>query len=332
MNPLLRRSSRPWVVRAIWTGALGLIAAGSSPLRGADPESGLLFNRDIRPILSEYCYVCHGPDQNTRKAKLRLDLSTDALAEHKGGHPIVPGHPEQSTVMRRLMSADPDETMPPPKTGKKLTAEQVELVRRWIQEGGRYEGHWAYTRPARTAPPSTGEAAHPIDAFVQARLRAAGVAPSPEADRRVLIRRLALDLTGLPPEPRDVNEFVRSRDPRAYERLVEKYLNSDAHAERMSMTWLDWVRYADTIGFHGDCDFSVWPYRDYVLRAFRANLPFDRFTREQLAGDLLPNATTEQKVASAYNRLLRISTEGGVQDKEYLAKYAADRVRTVAGV
>ncbi len=332
MNLLLRRPSRPWAFRAICAGAIGLSAALSARLHGADSEPAPLFNRDIRPILADSCYACHGPDKNTRKAKLRLDLSADARAEHDDGRPIVPGHPEQSTLMRRIASSDPEEMMPPPKTGKKLSAEQIDLLRRWIAQGGQYEGHWAYTPPGRPVPPAVGDADHPIDAFIRGRLRSAGVPPSAEADRRTLIRRLALDLTGLPPAPRDVEAFVRSRDSRAYERLVEEYLDTDAHAERMTMTWLDWVRYADTIGFHGDCDFSVWPYRDYVLRAFRANLPFDRFTREQLAGDLMPGATTEQKVASAYNRLLRISTEGGVQDKEYLAKYSADRVRTTAGV
>ncbi len=311
----------------------GMVWANSLPVAAAEGiPAPVSFNRDIRPILSDNCYACHGPDKNTRKAKLRLDQAADALAEHENGRPVVPGDPGRSSVLQRVLATNPDEVMPPPKTGKKLSAAQVELIRQWIAQGARYEGHWAYTPPARPALPVVPDAAHPIDAFVLARLRHEGIQPSPVADKRKLIRRLSLDLTGLPPDPKDVAAFVRSRDPQDYGHLVEKYLASDAHAERMTMQWLDWVRYADTIGFHGDCDFSVWPYRDYVLRAFRSNLPFDRFTREQLAGDLLPNATTDQKVASAYNRLLRISTEGGAQDKEYLAKYAADRVRTTAGV
>lgn len=334
-----------------WRAALAVVIG--CPVLVADgapipAPAAVVFNRDIRPILAENCYACHGPDQNTRKARLRLDLPADALIEHKGGRPIVPGRPDESTVMHRVESVDPDEVMPPPKTGKTLSPAQVALLRGWIAAGAKYEGHWAYNPPVRPqVPPADGwprgergekgqerpgAGLNPIDAFILARLRREGLEPSPEADRRTLIRRLSLDLTGLPPDARDVAAFVQSRDPRAYDRLVEKYLAADAHAERMALPWLDWVRYADTIGFHGDCDFSVWPYRDYVLRAFRENMPFDRFTREQLAGDLLPGATPEQRVASAYNRLLRISTEGGVQDREYLAKYAADRVRTTAGV
>jgi mono/diheme cytochrome c family protein len=315
--------------------ALALMLVASTAL-----AAEVSFNRDIRPILSDNCYACHGPDRNTRKAKLRLDVPEGAFAEYDGGHAIVPGKPEQSVVMQRLLTSDPDDLMPPPKSAKKLSPQQIELIRQWIAQGAKYEGHWAFTPPARPALPTVqssrfkvqGSSVHPVDAFILARLEKENVAPSPEADKRTLIRRLALDLTGLPPDPKDVAAFVNSRDPRAYERQVDKYLASDAYAERMTMQWLDWVRYADTIGFHGDCDFSVWPYRDYVLRAFRDDLPYDRFTREQLAGDLLPGATEDQRVASAFNRLLRISTEGGAQDKEYLAKYAADRVRTTTGV
>ena len=309
---------------------ISLVACGSVD------AAEVLFNRDIRPLLSDNCYACHGPDKNTRKAKLRLDIAEDAYAEHDSGKPIVPGKPEASEVITRLLTKDKDDVMPPPESPKRLTPQQIELVRQWIAQGAKYEGHWAFTPPVRPVVPggqsSKGRAQSPVDAFILERLAKEGLQASPEADRRTLIRRLSLDLTGLPPEPRDVEAFVKSRDARAYEKLVDKYLASPAYAERMTLPWLDWVRYADTIGFHGDCDFSVWPYRDYVLRAFRDNKPFDQFTREQLAGDLLSNATDDQRVASAYNRLLRISTEGGVQDKEYLAKYAADRVRTTAGV
>ncbi len=317
-----------------------LLLGGSWAVHGADD---ILFNRDIRPILSDNCYACHGPDKNTRKAGLRLDTPEGAYAEYDGGRAIVPGKPESSVVMERILTKDEDDMMPPPESPKRLTPQQVELIRKWIAQGAKYEGHWAFTPPQRPAVPvvhgstindqgGKGVIPNPIDAFIRARLQKEGLSPSAPADRRTLIRRLSLDLTGLPPDPKDVAWFERTRDPHAYEKLVDKYLDSDAYAERMTVPWLDWVRYADTIGFHGDCDFSVWPYRDYVLRAFRDNMPFDQFTREQLAGDLFPNATEDQRVASAYNRLLRISTEGGVPDKEYLAKYAADRVRTTTGV
>lgn len=329
-NPSQRR-------RTLLVGILllpGLLAAPSSP------AAEITFNRDIRPLLSENCYSCHGPDKNARKGKLRLDIATEATATREGRRAIAPGHPEQSEVMKRLRAASPDDLMPPPESHKRLSPEQIALIGDWITQGARYEGHWAFTPPQRPSLPASvtpsassgGKPIHPIDAFIRARLPAAGLKPSPPADRRTLIRRLSLDLTGLPPTPEAVARFVGSRDPEAYPKLVEEYLASPATAERLAVHWLDWVRYADTIGFHGDCDFMVWPYRDYVLRSFRDNLPFDRFTREQLAGDLLPNATTEQHIASGYNRLLRISTEGGAQDKEYLAKYAADRVRTTAGV
>ena len=309
-----------------------------SPLAGAAaPE--VRFNQDVRPILSQQCFPCHGPDQNKRKAKLRLDQAEDALAPHKGGRPIVPGKPEESELIRRINSRDPEEQMPPPPSGKTLTDQQRGLLRTWIQEGARYEGHWAFmplTRPdvperkAGAMTDAVGE--NPIDAFIQARLDRESLVLSPEADRHTLIRRVSFDLTGLLLRAEEVEAFIKSRDPRAYEKLVDRLLNSPRYGERMASYWLDLVRYGDTVGYHGDCDYSVWPYRDYVIRAFNENYSFDRFTREQLAGDLLPNATVEQRVASGYNRLNRVSTEGGVQDKEYLAKYASDRVRTTSTI
>ncbi|MBI3282082.1 MAG: DUF1553 domain-containing protein [Acidobacteria bacterium] len=222
--------------------------------------------------------------------------------------------------------------MPPKYAHKELTERQKELIRQWVAEGAVYEGHWAYQPVRRPQPPGIAPSLHPIDAFIQARLAREGLTASPEADRRTLIRRLALDLTGIPPSPAEVDAFVRDKSPRAYEKLVDRLVASPRYAERQAQHWLDAVRYADTCGFHGDNPIPAWPYRDYVLRAFRDNMPFDQFTREQLAGDLLPNATRDQKVASAYNRLNRTSAEGGVQPKEYLAKYAADRVRTTSTV
>ena len=300
----------------------------------AAAEQQVQFNRDIRPILSDNCFKCHGPDKNVRKAKLRLDVAEEAYRTREEITPIVPGKPSDSEVVRRILASDPDDLMPPPKTGKRLTTEQKRLIEAWVAQGAKYEGHWAFTGPTRPALPSADAdwCRNPIDHFIKARLDAEKLAPAPEADRRTLIRRVTLDLTGLPPSPRDVEEFVRSRDARAYEKLVRRLLQSERFGERMAVHWLDLVRYADTVGFHGDMPVSVWPFRDYVIRAFNDNMPFDRFTREQLAGDLLLNPTREQRIASAYNRLNRMSTEGGIQDKEYRAKYAADRVRTTSTV
>ena len=305
--------------------ALGTIA----PL--AISQAAVSFNRDIRPIMSDTCFRCHGPDKSSRMAGLRLDIREEALKPRRAGvTPIVPGDPEHSEIVQRVFSAGP-RIMPPQYAHKELTAAQKETIRRWVAEGAKYEGHWAYQPVERPAPPDAS-VANPIDAFVQARLKTAGLAPSPEADRTTLIRRVSLDITGLPPAPEEVEAFVRDASPNAYEKVVDRLLASPRYAEQRTMHWLDAVRYADTCGFHGDNAFPAWPYRDYVLRAFRDDMPFDRFTREQLAGDLIPNATVDQRVASAYNRLTRTSAEGGLQPKEYLAKYGADRVRTVSAV
>lgn len=299
----------------------------------ADGLKTISFNRDIRPIFSDTCFRCHGPDKNARKAGLRLDIREEALRKTKSGSaPIVPGKPDESEIIRRIFAEDKAEVMPPPEAHKELTAAQKDLLKRWIAEGAPYEGHWAYQPITRPEAPQVASKLiqNPIDAFIQTRLAQAGLQPAPEADRRTLIRRVSLDLTGLPPTPQAVAAFVNDKALNAYEKLVERLLNSDRYAEKQALHWLDAVRYADTAGFHGDNAFPAWPYRDYVLRAFRDNKPFDEFTREQLAGDLLPNATTETRIASAYNRINRVSAEGGVQPKEYLAKYAADRVRTTS--
>ena len=300
-------------------------------------DAAVSFNRDIRPIFSDTCFRCHGPDANARKAGLRLDIREQALKKTKSGAtPIVPGKPEESEIIRRIFSTEKFEVMPPEEAHKALTAQQKETIKRWVAEGAKYEGHWAYQPVVRPALPEIrnpqSAIRNPIDAFVQARLAKEGLTPAPEADRRTLIRRVSLDLTGIPPTPEEITAFVADQSPDAYEKLVERLLASPRYAEKQAMHWLDAVRYADTSGFHGDNAFPAWPYRDYVLRAFRDNKPFNQFTREQIAGDLLPNSTDEQKIASAYNRLNRVSAEGGVQPKEYLAKYAADRVRTTSSV
>jgi hypothetical protein len=290
------------------------------------------FNRDIRPIMADTCFRCHGPDKSSRMANMRLDIREEALKPLRDGAiPIVPGQPEKSAIIQRIFAAGA-RIMPPAFAHKELTQAQKETIRQWVAEGAKYEGHWAYQPVQRPAPPGwerTPGVSNPIDAFIQDRLAREGLHPSPEADRRTLVRRVTLDLTGLPPTPEEVAAFVKDGD---YVKAVDRLLASPRYAEQQTMHWLDAVRYADTCGFHGDNAFPAWPYRDYVLHAFRDNMPFDQFTREQLAGDLLPNATREQRVASAYNRLNRTSAEGGIQPKEYLAKYGADRVRTVAAV
>jgi len=283
------------------------------------------FNRDIRPIMSDTCLHCHGNDAKTREAGMRLDVRDAALRETAGGViPIVPGDPDASEIIRRIF--DEDDPMPPESAHKPLTGEQKALFRRWVAEGAVYEPHWAYAPLVRPALPVGAAGRHPIDAFIEAKLAPKGLTPSPEAPSHVLERRLALDLTGLPPEA-----ALPKGGPRpAGDALVDALLASPHFGERMAVWWLDIARYADTVGFHGDQNQRIFPYRDYVIDAFNANKPFDQFTREQLAGDLLPHPTTEQLVATGYNRLNMMTREGGAQPKEYLAKYGAERVRSVA--
>ncbi len=290
------------------------------------------FNRDIRPIMSDTCFRCHGPDKSSRMVGMRLDIREEALAPRRAGVvPIVPGDPARSAIVQRIFATDA-RVMPPAMAHKELTAAQKDTIRRWVAEGAKYEGHWAYEPVKRPAVPAPDAARNPIDAFVEARLERENLRPSPEADKRTLLRRVTLDLTGLPPTPGEVEAFLKDTSARAYEKVVDRLMASPRYAEQQAMHWLDAVRYADTCGFHSDNPFPAWPYRDYVLRAFRDNKPFDEFTREQLAGDLMPNPSMEQKVASAYNRLTRTSAEGGLQPLEYLAKYGADRVRTLSTV
>ncbi|MFN7141214.1 MAG: DUF1549 domain-containing protein, partial [Limisphaerales bacterium] len=310
---------------------LFLLAAivGCSTLTAADKKTAVQFNRDIRPILSDKCFHCHGPDPTTRKAKLRLDTEEGAHAA------IVAGKPQESEVFHRITTKDPDDVMPPLESNKSLTPQEIDLLKRWIEQGAKYENHWAYIAPKKPAVPAVKDkkwARNDIDRFILAKLEENKLKPSPEADRRTLIRRLSFDLTGLPPKPEEVEAFVSDKSKNAYEKVVDRLLASPHFGERMAVHWLDLVRYADTVGYHGDQPVSVWPYRDYVIKAFNSNKPFDQFTIEQIAGDLLPNATQEQKVASAYNRIHMMTGEGGAQDKEYRAKYFADRVRTTGAV
>ncbi|MEO0415719.1 MAG: DUF1549 domain-containing protein, partial [Verrucomicrobiota bacterium] len=294
-------------------------------------EAKLDFNRDIRPILSDKCFFCHGPDSHERKADLRLDTAEGALEDLGGYAAIVPGDPEDSEFMIRVW--DDEDPMPPEKSHKTMTQKEIDLLERWIREGAEYSEPWAYVDPQpRTTPEvkRTDWPANWIDHFILSRLEKEGLDPSPDADKITLLRRLHFDLTGLPPTPAEVAAFQSGELSLA--QVVDRLLESPHFGERLAMYWLDLVRYADTVGYHGDQPHNISPYRDWVIAALNANMPFDQFTREQLAGDLLPEATLSQKVASGYNRLLQTTHEGGLQIKEYDAIYAADRVRNVSAV
>jgi len=293
------------------------------------------FNRDIRPILAENCFACHGPDKNAREADLRLDSEKTAFKKlDDDTRTLVPGNAAKSVLYQRITSTDPDARMPPAESGKKLTKQQIELIGRWIKQGAKWQGHWAFIPPRRADPPrvkQTNWIRNKIDRFILAKLEGYGLQPSAAADRVTLIRRVSFDLTGLPPSVVAVDAFLDDHSEQAYEKVVDRLLASKHYGERMAVHWLDLVRYADSGGYHSDNEHHISPYRDYVIHAFNDNMPFDRFTREQLAGDLLPNPTTEQIIATGYNRLNKTTEEGGAQPGEYLEKYAADRVRTTAG-
>lgn len=293
-------------------------------IHAADKPS-IGFNQVIRPILSDNCFACHGPDENKREASLRLDVREDAIAKKA----IVPGKPEESGLIERIFATDPDDLMPPAETHKVLTAEQKRALRDWVAAGAVYEGHWAYIPPVK---PKTPEGKNAIDFLIDRRAEALGLQSIGQADPRTLVRRLYFDLVGLPPRPEEVDAFEKDPSPEAYSRLVERLLSSPHYGERMAIGWLDVVRFADTIGYHSDNPRNIWPYRDYVIRAFNDNKPFDQFTREQLAGDLLPGAGQEQLVGSAFNHLLLTTEEGGAQPKDYEARMLTDRVRAVGTV
>ena len=295
----------------------------------------LQFDRDIRPILSDKCYACHGPDPAVRQANLRLDTKEGAFSAPSGYPIIVPGEPENSELVLRITHEDINQRMPPQISNRQPTQEQIDTLIQWIAEGAEWEEHWVYNLPKRIEPPVVEDTAwgrNPIDTFILGKLKAEGLTPSAEANKRTLIRRLSFDLTGLLPTPAEVEQFLRDESPDAYESLVNRLLSEPQYGEQMAMYWLDLVRYADTSGYHADENVSIWPYRDYVIQAFNDNMPFNQFAVENLAGDLLPKATAAQKIASGYNRLNQTTSEGGAQAKEYLAIYAADRVRTTASV
>jgi hypothetical protein len=291
----------------------------------------LEYNRDVRPILAENCFVCHGPDSASRKADLRLDRRDDAVKMEA----IVPGNPDKSGLIARIFAADAKKLMPPPKTTKKLTAAQKDVLRRWIASGAEYQPHWSLIAPQRSALPAVKNAGwvrNPIDAFILAELEKRGLTPAPEADRRTLARRLSLDLIGLPPEPAEVEAFVNDSAADAYERYVDRLMQSPHWGEHRGRFWLDAARYADTHGIHFDNYREMHSYRDWVINAFNRNQPFDQFTIDQLAGDLLPNATLDQKVATGFNRCNITSNEGGLIPEEYLVLYTRDRTETASHV
>lgn len=319
-----------WFSATLAVSAFAWLAAdcATNAIHAEDASAALQFNRDIRPILSDKCFSCHGTGSEDPAADLRLD-QFEAATESA----IVPGDVDGSEVVARIESDDPDSIMPPPDSHKELSPDEIKLIRQWIKQGAVYEDHWAY-QPMRRASgvDATLPLSKQIDQITASRFKQTGIQPAGAADPVTLIRRLSFDLTGLPPTLEQVKAFQAKHDRQAIEALVDQYLASPAYGERMAMYWLDLVRYADTVGYHGDQNVSQSPYRDYVIQSFNRNLSYDQFVREQLAGDLLPNATLEQKVASGYNRLNQTTEEGGSQAKEYLAIYFADRVRNVSQV
>ncbi|MDX1978858.1 MAG: DUF1553 domain-containing protein [Bryobacteraceae bacterium] len=299
------------------------------PLIAAVAPAAVEFNRDIRPILSDKCFSCHGPDDKNRMAKLRLDTEAGARAA------VVPGDANKSVLYQRITHQTRGLRMPPVASGNTLTEREIGLLRDWIDEGARWQGHWSFLKPVRMAPPKVSNPAWPrnaIDHFILARLDREGLKPSPEADRRTLIRRLSFDLTGLPPTPAEVDAFLNDSSPNAYEKVVDRLLQAQRFGERMAVRWLDAARYADTNGYQTDAERSMWRWRDWVIDAFNRNMPFDRFTVEQLAGDLLPNATRDQILATGFNRNHRGNGEGGSIPEEFLVEYSVDRVDTTSTV
>lgn len=307
----------------------------------ADADQSISFNRDIRPILSDKCFACHGPDAAIADdaGGFRLDIREGAVvpAQASGKVPIVPGDADASEVIKRVLSTKPNLVMPPPTTHTTVTDKEVALLKRWINEGAKYEGHWAYETPTKPALPEINEAneawaKNNIDRFVADRLEKAGLTPSKEADRTTLIRRLSLDLTGLPPTPKEIDAFVADTSPDAYDKLVDRLLASPHFGERMAIIWLDAARYGDTNGFHHDNVRTAWPWRQWVIESFNANMTYDQFVIEQLAGDLLPNATSQQILASGFCRMHNINDEGGALNDEYLVEAIADRIETIGTV
>jgi len=313
-----------------WASGFAALLAGSVSF-----AQEVEFNRDIRPILSDKCYTCHGPNKASRLTKLRFDAEEGAKQDLGGHYAIVPGDAEKSAMVQRITATNPPMRMPPVRSGYKLTEGEIALIRRWIEQGAKWEKHWAFIPPKRRPLPDVKDREWPrnaIDNFVLARLEREGLAHSPEADRERLMRRVTLDLTGLPPTLGEIDAFLADKSPNAYEKAVDRLLSSPRYGERMAERWLDAARYADTNGYQTDGERSMWRWRDWVIDAFNRNMPFDRFTVEQIAGDMLPGATLEQKIATGFNRNHRGNGEGGIIAEEYAAEYVVDRVDTTATV
>lgn len=315
-------------------GSLCLLLAG---LGGRVEAANVVdYARDVRPILANNCFVCHGPDPKTRKAGLRLDLRAEAIKPARSGAaPIIPGKSADSELIKRILTSDAGQLMPPSKSNKVLDRATKELLKRWIYEGAEYATHWSFVKPARPALPSvnlSGWTRNEIDAFVLTRLERAGLKPSPEADRSTLLRRLSFDLRGLPPTLDEVNEFLNDARPDAYERLVDRLLASPRYGEKMAQLWLDLARFGDTSGYEFDSTRKMWLWRDWVINAYNSNKPFDQFTIEQLAGDLLPGATIEQRIASGFNRNTRFNEEAGSDPEEFVVRYNVDRTNTLGQI
>ncbi|HLT06780.1 MAG TPA: PSD1 and planctomycete cytochrome C domain-containing protein [Cyclobacteriaceae bacterium] len=303
----------------------------SGSLKSADQVS---YNFHVRPILSDNCFACHGPDANKREAGLRLDEPEAAYAALKDNpefHAIVPGDPNKSEALRRILSDNPDEMMPPPSSNLSLTEEEISILKRWISQGAKYEPHWAFVTPVKSALPNVKDKDWPsneIDYFVWDKMRSHGLKPNPEASKVHLLKRLSLDLTGLPPDPRLMEQYVADEAPDAYERMVDHFLEDPAYGEKLAILWMDISRYSDSYGYQDDNVRTQWPYRDWVIHAFNKNLPYDQFITWQLAGDLLPNANKEQILATAFNRNHKYTEEGGVIDEEYRVEYVVDKTNT----
>jgi hypothetical protein len=315
---------------------LGFLACDSHGQSFADDGAAtpVRFNRDIRPILADHCFVCHGPDARSRQADLRLDVATDKTTTAEHQQIVVAGEPESSELWKRVTSTDTTLVMPPPEAKKPLTPTQIDVLRRWIEQGGVREDHWAFLTPKRPTLPRVMESAPPgeIDGFVRAELQERNLRPAPEAPPETLIRRVTLDLTGLPPTPEEIDAFLADQSPDRYERLVDRLLASPRYGENMAVTWLDAARFADTSGYQSDGPREMWRWRDWVIEAYNANMPFDQFTIEQLAGDLLPGATISQRLATGFHRNHRGNSEGGIVPEEYAVEYVADRVDTTGTV
>ena len=328
----VRRGRRAAAVLALMF--LGMMAGRFGERPAA--QRRIEFNRDVRPILADKCWECHGPDATAKRIRLRLDSEAGATADLGGGRrAVVPGDPARSELVRRIASEDEMMRMPPASSTHKLTPQEIETLSAWVKQGATWQAHWAFRAPVRPALPAVRNRAWPkneIDSFVLARMEAEGLAPSPEADRETLLRRVTLDLTGLPPTPAEIDAFLADKSPDAYEKVVDRLLASPRYGERMAFRWLDAARYADTNGYQIDGDRYAWRWRDWVIDAFNRNMPFDQFAIEQLAGDLLPNARADQRVATAFNRNHRINAEGGIVPEEYRNEYVVDRVDTTATV